>query len=508
MSQEKRILLASALSVIVLVLYSRFFVPQRSAIQPQDPPDEKKIQQQDPITQLKPEEEVITLESDKLVIKIGKSSTAVRSISLKEFKNNSSGSSIEFGTTFPVFHVLVDQDHVSWALSAQSQRRVVWRTTREDVTMLELSLELSEITPTFVVSLNVKNSSGELKKLPVQIVSAWARSDNSSGQYNVLEAIFLTQKEQQWQRTHLRYREGASQPRRVPRGTPLVTLSERYFCQSIQLDRKQKARVSLIPAQKGVIAASIESTVGVEPQEEASYSVSVYTGPRDFFNLRDAGFAHAFPLGLLSRIGLVLVLLLKWIAAVTRSYGIAIIVLAGLVTLVLSPFTLISFRSMKKLQELQPKIEQIKKKHEKDQVKANQETFALFKEHRVSPLSGCLPMFIQLPVFFALWSSISQLIELRGERFLWIKDLSLPDRFAKLPVGVELNLLPVLMAAAMYIQTRMSQKNVPKTGKNIFSGPMMSVLFGVMFYQVPSSVVLYWLTNSLISIFVYRLARL
>ena len=147
---------------------------------------------------------------------------------------------------------------------------------------------------------------------------------------------------------------------------------------------------------------------------------------------------------------------------------------------------------------------------------ANREVFALYREHRVSPLSGCLPMLLQLPVFFALFQAISHYVELRGARFLWVADLSLPDRIAKLPftlplLGSDINLLPILMALAMFVQQKASQKNMPATGTNpsmnLMSGPLMAVLFGVLFYQVPSGLVLYWLTNSLISLVWYRVAK-
>jgi YidC/Oxa1 family membrane protein insertase len=134
----------------------------------------------------------------------------------------------------------------------------------------------------------------------------------------------------------------------------------------------------------------------------------------------------------------------------------------------------------------------------------------------VSPLSGCLPMLLQLPIFLALFQAISHYVELRGKAFLWVDDLSLPDRIATLPfsiplLGDEINLLPVLMAFAMFIQQRASQKNMPTSGANpsmkLMSGPLMAVVFGVMFYQVPSGLVLYWLTNSLISLAWYRFAK-
>jgi YidC/Oxa1 family membrane protein insertase len=239
---------------------------------------------------------------------------------------------------------------------------------------------------------------------------------------------------------------------------------------------------------------------------QAETTFEVYVGPRDFFKMKEAGFEQAFPIGMLGQIGLGIILLLRGIASVVRNYGVAILLLSGIVTIVLSPFTLMSVRSMKKLQQLQPKMDQLKKKYENDKTRLNQEMFALFKQHKVSPASGCLPMLLQIPFFFAFWSAISHSVEFRGASFLWIKDLSLPDRLAHLPFGFDLNILPIAMAAAMFFQTKMSQPSSASSapGAKLFSGPLMSVIFGVMFYQVPSCLVLYWLTNSLFSLAIYR----
>ncbi len=284
----------------------------------------------------------------------------------------------------------------------------------------------------------------------------------------------------------------------------MLTLAERYFCLVLKSDSLATAQVT--PTIPHAISTNLSFQAIINPGNVSSSAVKVYAGPRDFFHLRDAGFEEAFPLGILSKIGLILMAILKWIASAVHNYGVALILLSASITFMLSPFTIISFKSMKKLQTLQPLMEQIKQKHEKDSQRANKEMMALFKEHRVSPLSGCLPMLLPLPIFFALWSSVTHFVGLRGAEFLWIKDLSLPDKFAKMPFGFELNLLPVLMCIAMYFQSRLSQQAAAQSAKNPFSGPMMSVIFLLMFYQVPSGLVLYWLTNSLVSIFWYRVA--
>ena len=189
---------------------------------------------------------------------------------------------------------------------------------------------------------------------------------------------------------------------------------------------------------------------------------------------------------------------------------------SALITCAMAPFTLIGFKSMRKMQELKPQIDRIMAQHKGNSATANREVFALYKQHRISPLSGCLPMFLQMPIFIALFQAISHFIELRGQRFLWIKDLSMPDRLSQLPVslpilGNDLNLLPIVMAVAMYAQTKASQGKSGQSTQDptakILSGPMMSVIFGIMFYQFPSGLVLYWLTNSVMSLVWYRMAK-
>ncbi len=330
-----------------------------------------------------------------------------------------------------------------------------------------------------------------------------------NGRNNPLEAVFLTEKQLKWQRAYLKY-FGSRSTTNVPRGTLMTTLAERYFCHSIR-PSSGLVTTTVLPSNTKYLSVSIESSLVVDPGRTETVRSTSYLGPRDFFKLRDSGFAEAFQVGFITKIGLALMLFMKWIASLTHSYGSAVILLAVIVTVCMSPFTLVSFRSMRKMHELQPKLESIRKKYAKDPKRINQETFLLFKEHRVSPLSGCLPLLIQMPIFFSIWSAISHVIELRGQPFLWIKDLSLPDRLARIPPGLDLNLLPILMAAAMFFQTKLSQQQTPQSGANqmakMMSGPLMPIMFGVMFYGLPSYLVLYWLTNSLTTLAFYQLAK-
>ena len=505
MNLERRVWIASVLSAILLVFYAQALGryaksaqrPSLSSAQPEASLTAKPARGAELyIPELAHKEDVTTIESSQLVLEIGKKSPTIHAIILKNQRDVLTGAPLKFGKTQPVLYVQPGNETQGWTLSNQTAAAAIWTNQDESV-----SVELDATHPSFSIQLR---SGVDKHEFPVRIVSTWNRSDQVSGRYNLLQADLLTQRTGPLQRTHLKYMAGTRDPRSVPRGTSLVTLSERYFCESIKLQEGSIGRATLLPAEPGLVSVAIE-----DQARGGGYSIGVYAGPRDYFHLKDAGFQNAFPLGFLAKIGLLLLLILQGIAAVVKNYGVAIILLSAGVTVMLSPFTLMSLRSMKKMQQLQPRIDSLRKKHEKDPTKMNQEIFALFRENRVSPLSGCLPMLLQLPVFFALWSAISQVNEIRGAKFLWIADLSLPDRVAKLPIGFELNLLPILMAFAMYTQTKLSQRGMASTKETaMFQGPMMAILFGVMFYQVPSGLVLYWLTNSLSAIALYKLSNI
>jgi YidC/Oxa1 family membrane protein insertase len=207
----------------------------------------------------------------------------------------------------------------------------------------------------------------------------------------------------------------------------------------------------------------------------------------------------------------------KWIQPISRgilwfllalhnfvpNYGVVIIIFSVLMKLVFFPLTYTGMRSMKKMQHLQPHLKKVQDQYKNDPGKLNQETMALYKKHGVNPFSGCLPLVLQMPVFFALYSVLINTIELRQAPFmLWIKDLSLPDSIVsfggKLPmVGWEsLSLLPILMGVAMFFQQKMTTVD-PKQKMMVY---MMPVFMVFIFMSLPAGLNLYWLVNNILSI--------
>ena len=250
--------------------------------------------------------------------------------------------------------------------------------------------------------------------------------------------------------------------------------------------------------------------------ETISQKFLLYAGPADvkLMATYNVGIEKSVNIGMFGDISRLLIWILNTLYNITRNYGIAIILLAILVSIILYPLTLKSFKSMKQMQIVQPKMEKLRKEYKDNPQKLNKEIMELYKKHKVNPFGGCLPMLLQMPIFIALYQAFIRAIELRDARFLWIKDLSQPDRAFFIPSGtgnsgIPVNILPILMAITMYFQQKVSmaasihpvtdgkKEDVLQQQQKMMT-IMMPILFGFIFYNMPSGLVLYWFVNTLI----------
>jgi len=189
-------------------------------------------------------------------------------------------------------------------------------------------------------------------------------------------------------------------------------------------------------------------------------------------------------------------------------YGWAIIAITVIIKLVFWPLTQASTRSMKRMQALQPQMNAIKEKYKDDPVKMNKKTMEFMKENKVSPLGGCLPMLLQIPVFFGFYRMIQSAIELRGARFLWVRDLSKPDTLFTIPgTAFPFNLLPLIMGVTMLWQARLTP---PSPGMDPMQAKMMRympLMFLVFLYNFSAGLALYWTVQNLLTIAQTKLTR-
>ncbi len=188
--------------------------------------------------------------------------------------------------------------------------------------------------------------------------------------------------------------------------------------------------------------------------------------------------------------------LLKKVYAWVGNYGVAILLVTFLIRLLLFPLTHKSYRSMKKMQKLAPKMQAIRDKYKKARAdaaqrqKMNQELMALYQAEGYNPMSGCFPVLLQLPILVAFYNVLSRAVELRhAPFFLWIHDLSAVDRSY---------LLVILMVVTMYVQQAMTPSTIDPMQKKIFMA--MPLLWGFMLKDMPSGLVLYWLFSNVLTI--------
>jgi YidC/Oxa1 family membrane protein insertase len=183
------------------------------------------------------------------------------------------------------------------------------------------------------------------------------------------------------------------------------------------------------------------------------------------------------------------------------NYAAAILALTTVVKLALWPLQNRANSSMRRMSALSPRMQELREKYKDDPTRMNSELMKLYKEHGVNPVGGCLPMFIQIPIFFGLFTMLRQAVELRGAGFLWIHDLSQPDTVAHLPIpgwNIPINVLPLIMACTSFWMTHLT----PKSGDPTQQRMMMftPVIFIVFCYNFAAALALYYTTQNLLTV--------
>ncbi len=255
----------------------------------------------------------------------------------------------------------------------------------------------------------------------------------------------------------------------------------------------------------------------IAPGESYIWNSSFYAGPKSIDILktlpakigRGTKYDEIIDLGWFSFLARpILVYGLKKLYNFTGSFGISIIILTLLIKIVTLPLTNKSVNSMKNMQKMQPEMQKIKEQYKDDPKKQQAEMMLLYKKHGANPVSGCLPMLLQMPIFISLYAALSGAIELWGTPFLWINDLSLPDTVAHIPYVVPflgdkalgytgLNPLPILMCGAMIGQQALSPSAGDPAQKKMMY--LMPVIFLFIFYNMPAGLTLYWFVNQILT---------
>ncbi|PKN18822.1 MAG: protein translocase component YidC [Deltaproteobacteria bacterium HGW-Deltaproteobacteria-6] len=267
----------------------------------------------------------------------------------------------------------------------------------------------------------------------------------------------------------------------------------KYFIASFIPEKPSVTSVAMTRDANNMIAVGMKGGKELIPGGQNSvFSYSLYLGPKQYDLLKTlgVGLESAIDFGWFWWLAIPAIWILNFLYGFVLNYGIAIIILTTIIKIIFWPLGNLSYKSMNEMKKLQPKIEALKEKYKNDQSKIGQETMALYREHKVNPFSGCLPMLIQIPVFFGLYKALMYSIELRhSPLFFWIQDLSAKDPYY---------ITPIIMGATQFI----TQKMTPAMGDPMQQKIMlfMPVIFTFFFLNFPSGLVIYWLFNNILQI--------
>ena len=280
--------------------------------------------------------------------------------------------------------------------------------------------------------------------------------------------------------------------------------ADKYFLNAILSEKNSIASVELKKNAAGFFESIVSSPqFTVNPGQSAASTYRLFVGPKDIDILKGQGnsLEQSLDLGWFTVIAKPLLYSLKYFYRYVGNYGIAIIIITIILKALFFPLTHKSYKSMKGMQKIQPEMAKLREKYKDDRDAMNKAVMELYREHKVNPMGGCLPMVVQIPVFFALYKSLMFSIELRHAPFLlWITDLAGPDNLfgELLLIPFVIGPLPVLMGISMFVQQKMTPSNMdPMQQKMMLALP---VVFTFMFLSFPSGLVLYWLVNNVLTI--------
>jgi YidC/Oxa1 family membrane protein insertase len=275
----------------------------------------------------------------------------------------------------------------------------------------------------------------------------------------------------------------------------------KYFLAALAPEASgDRTEVRLVGEGRGEgVLPRLDFEVGQLAEGDGTWNILAYAGPLDYNNLTRYGVelekAIDFGYPVVREISKVLLIVFKAMHGYIPNYGWIIVIFAVVIKIIVYPLTHKTYESTARMQELQPKIAALREKFGKDQQRLSKETMRLYKEEGVNPLGGCLPMVLQMPIFFALYNLFGRTIELRQAPFiLWIGDLSVPDAIAV--SGLEVHVLPVLMGAFMLVQQKMTMKD-PKQAMLVYLMPVMMIF---IFWGMSSGLVLYWTIFNVLTI--------
>lgn len=445
-----------------------------------------------PAPKERPAEQVVTLQNDFVRVEVTSWGGGIKSVELLKHKTNGHGNIVLNGADFAPALALQDDDS-AYELQQTGPREVV---LRHGPVTKKLSLGTEYL---LTGSLEI---AGATTQAVAVVVGTAVPADLQKEGETYLGVDWLA---------HAKYQNRALKnaqkgPGREAVPATWVAVKSQFFAMILtpatNLAAVRFAPVVLPPPAGWKVKEPPQGLLAVAELPASAtgrYEFKFFAGPKDYDRLSALGREQedVLQFGMWSVISVILLKSMNFCHRLIPNYGVAIILITIAIKIIFWPIQAKSIKSMKAMQKFQPLMAKLKEKYKDDAQKLNTEMMKLYKEHKINPFGGCLPMLVQIPVFFGLFAMLRSAIELRGAPFLWIKDLAQPDTVFHL-AGLPVNPLPLVMTGAMVWQ----QKITPTTGdaqqaKMMMFMPLMMLFF---FYNSSSGLTLYWTVQQLLSI--------
>ena len=503
-------------SVLILIGFNYYSVKNRPAVKyPEKQEELKETEKQRETTTLKKQRkkpaisrksEIVVIENTNLKIEATSDGAKINHVIIKEYGEKEK-SEIDLIAEHERQENLIlqasldgeilDLENIAWEARKEGNKIVFKAEPREEV-IIKKEIKIDEDGYQGKIGIIIENNTENEIQIDKCALHWGPLKHSKANRFNIKQAVILQGKEIKRIKTkkkHLSHRINLSDG--------WAGMREQYFCAIFYSPEKQDIKyVEIINSEDQSLDMDLymENKI-VQPNGRIAYEIRFYFGPQEYQALKKLGYdLHKIVnFGWFHVIGVAMLYILNMFYNLTGNYGVAIILLTILIRVILWWPTQKSYTSMKKMQgamgKMQPRIKTLKELYKNNPAKLNEETMKLYKEYQINPMGGCLPMLLQMPVFFALYKTLTSAVELKGAEFVWMwKDLSTKD-----PAYI----LPLAMGASMFIQQKMSTppaatpESATQQKMMLYLMPVMLTFFSFMW---PSGLLLYWVVSNVLSI--------
>lgn len=513
---EKRLVLAIAFSILIIVAFQYLgpkpaHTPTESAL-PAEVKTAAVIKATEPPVIIEPaiDEKTLTVETDRLILTFSNIGGSLKEIKLKDYKDLKTGDPLILAEIEnPASYIFalsgvspkIALDKIAYNVSTQGET-IVYSATAGDIAIIKKYI-VRKASYNIELQLFIKNVSSKTSDVCYRIIAGSGLVEKTDQDKALIETSSKIDGKP------VKFKRAKPGERIINPGVVNWTVLRSKYFSLIFKPFAQTSNEFYTQSGPGAIVTGVESDLlSISPSATVESKFVLFAGPSHIPALKEAGheFEETLNYGFFGGISKAMLSMLRMLHSVVRSWGVAIILLSIFLNILTFPLTMKSFKSMQKMQELHPQMEKLKIEHKNDPQKLNKAIMELYKKYKINPLSGCLPMLLQMPIFVALYQALMKSLELRNANFLWIKDLSSPDAvplpFSLPLIGSSINILPLVMVGAMVMQQKISTKSMgsavteEQKQQQKMMLIIMPIMFGFIFYNMPSGLVLYWVINT------------